>query len=205
MEFGEKLAQLRKDSNLTQEQLAEKLYVSRTAVSKWESGKGYPNIDSLKQLSKVFNISIDTLLSGGELLDIASEEENRAKKKRTYLIFGILDFLSVLFIFLPLYGEEVGGYICSVPLFEFSKEYYTGIILTAMLAVLTLSGITEALLQHYDVLKRLRGVSFVASVLQVVTLLFMIGMREPYAAMFMLLLLLIKAGILFTTLSKTKK
>ena len=48
MEFNEKLQLLRKQNNMTQEQLAEKLYVSRTAVSKWESGKGYPNIESLK-------------------------------------------------------------------------------------------------------------------------------------------------------------
>ena len=51
MEFNEKLQLLRKQNNMTQEQLAEKLYVSRTAVSKWESGKGYPNIESLKCIS----------------------------------------------------------------------------------------------------------------------------------------------------------
>ena len=45
MEFGEKVQKLRNQNKWTQEQLAEKLYVSRTTVSKWESGKGYPNID----------------------------------------------------------------------------------------------------------------------------------------------------------------
>lgn len=54
MEFNEKLQQLRTGKNLTQEQLAEQLYVSRTAISKWESGKGYPNIESLKCISKFF-------------------------------------------------------------------------------------------------------------------------------------------------------
>ena len=47
MEFGEKIQKLRNQNKWTQEQLAEKLYVSRTAVSKWESGKGYPNIETL--------------------------------------------------------------------------------------------------------------------------------------------------------------
>jgi transcriptional regulator with XRE-family HTH domain len=68
MEFHEKLQYLRKQNQWTQEQLAEKLYVSRTAVSKWESGKGYPNIESLKAISKIFAISIDELLSGEELI-----------------------------------------------------------------------------------------------------------------------------------------
>ena len=52
MEFNEKLQKLRKEQNLTQEELAEKLFVSRTAISKWESGRGYPGIDSLKVIAK---------------------------------------------------------------------------------------------------------------------------------------------------------
>ena len=51
MEFHEKLQELRKQKGITQEKLAEALYVSRTAVSKWESGRGYPGIDSLKRLA----------------------------------------------------------------------------------------------------------------------------------------------------------
>ena len=61
MEFGEKLRELRKARSLTQEQLAEALYVSRTAVSKWESGRGYPSIDSLKEVSRFFSVTIDEL------------------------------------------------------------------------------------------------------------------------------------------------
>lgn len=54
MEFHEKLQELRKSRGLTQEELAEALYVSRTAISKWESGRGYPSIDSLKEISNYF-------------------------------------------------------------------------------------------------------------------------------------------------------
>ena len=52
MDFQDKLKELRKNRGLTQEELAQALFVSRTAISKWESGKGYPNIDSLKAISK---------------------------------------------------------------------------------------------------------------------------------------------------------
>ena len=81
MEFNEKLQELRKNKELTQEELAESLYVSRTAVSKWESGRGYPNIESLKEISKFFSVSIDELLSGEKLLFIA-ENENKTNIKR---------------------------------------------------------------------------------------------------------------------------
>ena len=76
MEFHEKLQELRKNRGLTQEELAEALYVSRTAISKWESGRGYPSIDSLKEISKYFSVTIDDLLSGEKIILIA-EKENK--------------------------------------------------------------------------------------------------------------------------------
>jgi len=75
MDFKEKLQQLRKQRNLTQEELANELYVSRTAISKWESGRGYPSLDSLRAISKLFSVSIDDLLSGEELIT-AAETDN---------------------------------------------------------------------------------------------------------------------------------
>lgn len=84
---------------MTQEQFAEKLYVSRTAVSKWESGKGYPSIDSLKYISKLFNISIDELLSSEEILDIAENENVYNINKFNNLVYSLLDMMSVLYIF----------------------------------------------------------------------------------------------------------
>lgn len=90
MEFNEKLQELRKQNNLTQQELADALYVSRTAISKWESGRGYPNIDSLKAISKYFSISLDELLSSDEILTIA-EDDNKQKEQHTRdLVFGLL-------------------------------------------------------------------------------------------------------------------
>ena len=51
MTFGEKIRKLRTDNQMNQDELAEKLFVTRTAISKWETGKGYPSIDSLKPVS----------------------------------------------------------------------------------------------------------------------------------------------------------
>ena len=62
MEFSEKLLQLRRAQNLTQEQLAEQLNVSRQSVSKWESGQALPEVDKLIALGKLFNLSVEELL-----------------------------------------------------------------------------------------------------------------------------------------------
>ena len=102
MEFGEKLQQLRKSKGLTQEELAQALYVSRTAVSKWESGRGYPSIDSLKEISAYFSVTMDDLLSGEKLLSLAEKENKANIQAICRLLLGITDLLSVLLVVLPL-------------------------------------------------------------------------------------------------------
>lgn len=69
MTLGEKLKEARKQAGLSQEQLSEKLGVSRSAVAKWETDNGIPDIDNLKVLSKLLNMSIDYLLDNGEVID----------------------------------------------------------------------------------------------------------------------------------------
>ena len=111
MEFNEKLQKLRKEQNLTQEELAEKLFVSRTAISKWESGRGYPGIDSLKVIAKYFHITIDELIGNEEIISLAEQDINENKKKHTALICGVLDCFVALLLFLPLFcnGDSSGA------------------------------------------------------------------------------------------------
>ena len=123
MEFHEKLQELRKSRGLTQEELAEALFVSRTAISKWESGRGYPSIDSLKEISRYFSVSIDELLSGDQLVLIAEKENKSNLNGLCDLLFGFTDLLSLMLIFLPLYSKPVDGYIYSVNLFVYRTQY----------------------------------------------------------------------------------
>ena len=69
MTLADKLKEARKNAGLTQVELAEKLCVSRQAITKWESGKGIPDVENLKMLSKVLNVSIDFLLDDEDVLD----------------------------------------------------------------------------------------------------------------------------------------
>lgn len=85
MTIGEKIKEARKSAGLTQEQIAEKLMVSRQAITKWESDKGIPDVDNLKAISSLLNVSIDYLLDNGqdmytsvirETIDLSKYEKN---------------------------------------------------------------------------------------------------------------------------------
>ena len=69
MTFGEKIKEARKQCGLSQEQLAEKMAVSRSAVAKWEANNGLPDVDNLKALAQLLNVSVDYLLDDGEVID----------------------------------------------------------------------------------------------------------------------------------------
>ena len=75
MTFGEKLRKARQEAGLSQELLSEKLHVSRSAVAKWETDKGMPDIENLKAASKLLGVSLDHLLDDGESISFSSITE----------------------------------------------------------------------------------------------------------------------------------
>lgn len=115
MNFGEKLKHLRQQNGLTQEALADKLFVTRTAVSKWETDKGLPSIDSLKLISQLFGVSMDELIGEGDI-----ETGRRLEEKRARVMYGIaLGFiaLATAFALLAYFLEQplwsVGGAVAA--------------------------------------------------------------------------------------------
>ena len=80
MKFSEKLKKLRKDNNMTQDELAEKIFVSRTAISKWETDMGYPSLESLRLLSKVFGTTLDELVSDEDIENRKILDEKQSLK-----------------------------------------------------------------------------------------------------------------------------
>ena len=75
MTLGEKIKEARKQCGLSQEQLAEKMAVSRSAVAKWEANNGLPDVDNLKALAQLLNVSVDYLLDDGEVIDEVAMRE----------------------------------------------------------------------------------------------------------------------------------
>lgn len=196
MEFNEKLQELRKQKGLTQEELAEALYVSRAAVSKWESGRGYPNIDSLKEISRFFSVTIDDLLSGSEILTIAEEDQKQKNSLLLDLVFGLLDLSVSMFLFLPLFGQREHDTVYEVSLLALSNiaPYLMGAYI-AIIAGMILWGILTLALQNYNGkfwVNSKRRISFLLGGLG--TLLFIVSM-QPYAAAFLFIFLSIKVLI----------
>ncbi|MFG6347041.1 MAG: helix-turn-helix domain-containing protein [Lachnospiraceae bacterium] len=86
MDFSEKLLTLRKANNLTQEQLAEKLDVSRQSVSKWESGQATPELDKIVALSAIFDVTTDYLLKSSEIDDLSVKTDILEKQQQQMLV-----------------------------------------------------------------------------------------------------------------------
>ena len=197
MEFHEKLQELRKRKGLTQEELAAYLYVSRAAVSKWESGRGDPNIDSLKAIAKFFGVTVDELLSSHEVLSIAEEDQKEQESRFRDLVFGLLDLSSALFFFVPLFGQSLEGFVRAVPLTGLTQSpgymragYY------AVVAALILFGILTLALQNCRRVFWMKNKSFISLGLNGVAALLFILSTQPYAAAFAFLTLTVKVAIL---------
>lgn len=197
MELNIKIQELRKQKGITQEELAQALYVSRTAVSKWESGRGYPNIDSLKAIAKYFSVSIDDLLCGEEILTLAEEDSKQKRSHLCDLLFGLLDLSVVLLLFLPFFGQRMNGTVESVSLIALASvisvlrfAYFDFVSSSAVLGILTLA------LQNCTRNFWVRSKTKISLFLNVVGVLLFMVSTQVYAAVFLFVLLIIKVSIL---------
>lgn len=193
MEFSEKLQKLRTNEQLTQEELAEKLYVSRTAISKWESGRGYPSIDSLKAIAKYFNVTIDELICGDEIVALAEQDKKESGKKFTILICGILDCLIVLLFFLPVFGDGGIGTVSSVNLFGLTSiSSWVRNIYIVIMSLTVFNGFCTVVISSLEkpLWSRHRLITGIA--LSTTGTLIFVLTRQPYAGAFCLCLLVIK-------------
>lgn len=199
MEFYEKLQELRKSRGLTQEELAEALYVSRTAVSKWENGRGYPSIDSLKEISAYFSVTLDELLSGEKIISIAEKENKSNIQNMCNLLFGMVDLLSVILIVLPLYPQTIDGYVYSVNLWMYTETaVYNRRVYWILFLALIVSGVLKILQTQRKTEKGQKLLTFCSIFFSVVSILYLVLAREAYAATVAFLLMLMKGLLLFS-------
>ena len=200
MEFNEKLQQLRKQMGLTQEELAEALFVSRTAVSKWEQGKGYPNIESLKAIAKFFDVTIDELLSSEQVLSVAEEDNKQKRVHIRDLIFSLIDISALMFFFLPLFGEKTDGKVLEVSLLSLTAVApYIKLTFILVVALVVLWGVLMLVMQNLNSAFFTKYKCTVSFLLSVIGILLFVLCLQPYVSTVLFVFLIIKLLVFIKT------
>lgn len=197
MELNEKLQELRKQKGLTQEELAAALYVSRTAISKWESGRGYPSIDSLRAIARFYSVTVDELLSSDEVLTVAEEDRKQSASRFRDLLFGLLDICMALLLFLPFFAMREGGMIREVSLLAIDGTQFALRLAYFVIAVgLPLLGILTLALQNCEAMLWKNSKVALSLGLGAFAVLLFVMSLQPYAATFAFVLLAVKVIVL---------
>ena len=196
MEFSEKLQELRKKKNLTQEELANALFVSRTAISKWESGRGYPSIDSLKEISRYFCVSIDELICADEIVSAAVSEKQDYKDRYTTLISCILDVLLAVLFVIPVFGNGADTPV-NVALFGITGlQSWIKITFALLLGITVLNGICGVIITRFNKPLWNRHRIMTGITLLVLCVVVFIITRQPYAGIICFATLAIKVFLI---------
>ena len=197
MEFNEKLQELRKSRSLTQEELAEALSVSRTAVSKWESGRGYPNIDSLKEISRFFSVTIDDLICSDEMITVAEIEKREFADKYVSLICNILDVLLAILLFIPAFGNGPESSV-TVSLFGLTGiSFWVKTVFIVIIVITIINGICGVIIANFNKPVWNRHRLITGAALSILAVIVFIATRQPYAGIVCFLFLVMK-GFLIT-------
>ena len=124
MEFAKKLKELRKEKGLTQEELANQLFVSRTLISKYESGAIYPTKENAEKIAQFFNVSLSDLIDSNETISIALNDQetnsNKIHKVLSFLIIYLSTLINILF-FLPIVAYSYYDYSHGLPPIIYQK------------------------------------------------------------------------------------
>lgn len=126
MELHNRLVDLRKAKNLSQEELAEKLYVSRQTISNWERGKTYPDINSLLLIATFFDVSLDNLIKGD--VDIMKHQVDQSQFKKWLIATGLSilthSFIQPLGRFYQIENFQILNFISLLPIFYCLYKLY---------------------------------------------------------------------------------
>ena len=193
MNIGTNIYTLRKEKKITQAQLAEKLGVSEQAVSKWETGRGTPSMESLKQIANLFHITLDQLLSTEEVVVIAEKENKENINRFASYIDGIINLTALLGLLLPLYKVEENGLFQSVPLYQLGG--WQGVVFWIAPVIMMICGIAQMVLAGSENTKMNTAANVVGTAAHIGATILLILCGHPYPAVLFFFLFALK-GIL---------
>ena len=196
MEFSEKLQELRKSRSMTQEELAEALFVSRTAISKWESGRGYPSIDSLKEISRFFSVTIDDLICSDEMITVAENDKKEFVSKYISLICNALDILLAILLFIPAFGNGSASSETVSLLGLSGIAPWLKTVFVVIIGITILNGICGVIIANLNKPAWNRHRLVTGVVLSILSVTVFIVTRQPYAGIVCFAFLVIKGFLI---------
>ena len=196
MEFSEKLQELRKSRSMTQEELAEALFVSRTAISKWESGRGYPSIDSLKEISRFFSVTIDELICSDEMITVAENDKKEFVSKYISLICNALDILLAILLFIPAFGNGSASSETVSLLGLSGITPWLKTVFVVIIGITILNGICGVVIANLNKPTWSRHRLVTGVVLSILSVTVFIVTRQPYAGIVCFAFLVIKGFLI---------
>lgn len=111
--LSEKLKHLRKETGLTQEQVAEKLHVTRSAIARWETDKGIPDITNLIAISDLYDVTIDELIKDNKKVEQKVTADSKAKKWHLMVIVYLLAIVAYIAYFAVVHSIFMVGFLIS--------------------------------------------------------------------------------------------
>ena len=194
MELAEKIQQLRKEQGLTQEQFAERLFVSRTAVSKWETGRGTPSIESLQLIAKLGGTTLDALLRAEEVITVAENENKERISRFASVLDGIFNVAAVMGLLLPLYKAESNGLFYAVSLYQFQGRF--AVFYWILPLAMAVCGVIQLVIRKSEWETQKNQLTVAGAVVHICAVLLLILSGQPYPAVLFFGLLLLKMAVM---------
>ncbi|MDO4478103.1 MAG: helix-turn-helix transcriptional regulator [Lachnospiraceae bacterium] len=200
MELNLKIKSLREAHEMTQEQVAEALYVSRRTVAKWEKGRSYPSIDSLKNLAKCFGVPLEELIDSEEIIALAKADIKESHQKYMALVCSLLDLAVLMMLFVPVFHDLLNGAITSAPLFRLHGVAMVRRVLFRVVVLATAAnGVLGLAVSHADRAVWRRYPLAIGTTLSIVGAILFIVSSQTNAALFYMVILIIKGALLVKT------
>ena len=181
MEVNKKIQKLRRENNLTQDQLAEKLGVSKTYIVRIENGKILPSLKDIKNIAKILDVNASDLTSFDDLIFIAESDNYNKSDRKTTLFFAILDILSISFIFMPFYVKNNSAMtlIELKPLSSLLYMAYLGLLIVSFIV-----GVLEIVFSANNKKSKLKNVKLISVIVYTFSILIFALSKQSYITIF---------------------
>lgn len=189
MEVNKKIQKLRKENNLTQDQLAERLGVSKIYVARIENGKILPSVKDIKNIARILDVNVSDLTSFDDLIFAAESDNYNKLDRKTTLFFAILDILSISFIFMPFYVKNNNA-MTLIELKPLSSLLYIAYLV--LLIVSFIVGVLEIIFSANNKKNKLKNVKLISVVVYTLSILIFALSKQSYITAFLFLFLMIK-------------